>query len=411
MIKRLPFAIFSILLTGLLLESGLAQNADNFAALSGLLTIESFEGETFPPEGWTKITQFDGAGWQRVAAGSLVEGFEQDVIVDAPEGGGDYVALASWFTGDADSNFTTDQQIDQWLITPQIASVQVGDSLKFQLKHAFAFADKFDVLISTTDGDSIASFDTTIFSVEFDSTSSHDWQEYSLSLEGFAGQDIFVAFRENVISVFNQGDALLFDLAEVSSLVASVASRPSLPRQPELAQNFPNPFNPTTRIGFNLASREAVSLRVFNLRGQMESVEAFGDSKDADAIYGDGVPLFDRLFLGGSYTLRGFEYREVGPTDPATDDPVGGNSSAYATAELTFPIWSKVRGAAFYDWGFVNEDSWDFDPSEYNDNWGIGIRFDLPGFPLQLDYAWPITFDEEFQDGKGRFNFLIGHAF
>ena len=145
---------------------------------------------------------------------------------------------------------------------------------------------------------------------------------------------------------------------------------------------------------------------VLNVRGQLESVEAFGNSKD-----GAGVPIFDRLFLGGSYTLRGYEFRDVGPKDPVTGDSVGGNTSAYATAELTIPIFPQVRGAAFYDWGFVNIDSWDFDPASYNDNWGIGIRFDLPGFPLQLDYAWPITVDDKFLDDKGRFNFLIGHSF
>jgi outer membrane protein assembly factor BamA len=70
-----------------------------------------------------------------------------------------------------------------------------------------------------------------------------------------------------------------------------------------------------------------------------------------------------------------------------------------------------VRGAVFYDWGVVNVDSLDFDTAGYNDNWGIGIRLDLPGFPLHLDYAWPITYNEPWQDGKGRFNFLIGHSF
>jgi outer membrane protein insertion porin family len=148
---------------------------------------------------------------------------------------------------------------------------------------------------------------------------------------------------------------------------------------------------------------------VFNMRGQAESVEAFGDSKDNAGQYGDGVPLFDRLFLGGSYTLRGYEYRDVGPQDRG--DPIGGNSSLYGTGELTYPIWAKIRGALFYDWGVVNEDSWDFDTSDYNDNWGIGLRFDLPGFPLHLDYAWPITYDEDNQSGDGRFNFLIGHTF
>jgi outer membrane protein insertion porin family len=153
---------------------------------------------------------------------------------------------------------------------------------------------------------------------------------------------------------------------------------------------------------------------IFNIRGQVESVEAYADSKmDADEnplSYGEGVPIFDRLFLGGSYNLRGYEFRDVGPTAP-NGDPVGGNTSAYVTGELTFPIWNKIRGAAFYDWGFINVDSWDFDPSLYHDNWGIGLRLDLPGFPLHLDYAWPLTYDDDFLDGSGRFNFLIGHTF
>ncbi len=141
---------------------------------------------------------------------------------------------------------------------------------------------------------------------------------------------------------------------------------------------------------------------VLNLRGQVETVDYFGDS--------EFVPIFDRLFLGGSYTLRGFEYRDVGPKD-ITGEPTGGNSSLYATVEYTVPIWSKVRGAAFYDWGVVNRKVLDFDTARYNDNWGLGLRFDLPGFPLQIDYAWPITYDEKWQDGKGRFNFLMGHNF
>ena len=147
---------------------------------------------------------------------------------------------------------------------------------------------------------------------------------------------------------------------------------------------------------------------ILNLRGKAESVEAFGASKDSGAVYGDGVPLFDRFFLGGASTLRGFDYRDVGPSDG--DEPIGGNSSAYATLELTYPIWKKVRGAVFYDGGFVNEDSWDFDPQSYHDNWGIGFRFDMPGFPLQLDYAWPITYDDNLS-GKPRFNFNIGRSF
>lgn len=143
---------------------------------------------------------------------------------------------------------------------------------------------------------------------------------------------------------------------------------------------------------------------IFTTRAQFEAVDTFGDS--------EFVPIFDRQFLGGSYTLRGYEYREVGPRESEGRDSIGGTSYAFASLEVTTPLWDNVRGALFYDWGFVNADSWDFDPAKYNDNYGFGLRLQLPGFPLQLDYAWPITYHEDRgETGKARFNFLMGHTY
>ena len=151
---------------------------------------------------------------------------------------------------------------------------------------------------------------------------------------------------------------------------------------------------------------------IFVSRFQFESVDTFGDTSQ--------VPIFDRQFLGGSYTLRGYEYREVGPRETEVyglgynnkKDSIGGNSYVFASTEITMPLWDNVRGAIFYDWGFVNYESWDFDPIKYNDNYGIGIRLQMPGFPLQLDYAWPVTYHEDRgETGKPRFNFLMGHAY
>jgi outer membrane protein insertion porin family len=124
----------------------------------------------------------------------------------------------------------------------------------------------------------------------------------------------------------------------------------------------------------------------------------------------DRVPIFDRLFLGGARTLRGFKFRDVGPKDE-TGEPIGGKTAWYATAEYTIPIVDKVRFATFYDIGMVFEDSYEIDFSDVNSDFGIGIRLDFPGFPLRLDYAWPLETDE-FNDRKsGRFQFSIGYVF
>ena len=141
---------------------------------------------------------------------------------------------------------------------------------------------------------------------------------------------------------------------------------------------------------------------VLSLRVRAASVEEYNDA--------DRVPIFDRLFLGGARSLRGFKFREVGPKDE-TGEPIGGKSSGFASLEYTVPLIEKIRWAGFYDAGFVNVDAWDFSFSDYNSDVGTGLRLDIPGFPLQLDYAWPLEADEVNDSSSGRFNFLIGYLF
>src|ERR1700719_1893262 len=60
------------------------------------------------------------------------------------------------------------------------------------------------------------------------------------------------------------------------------------------------------------------------------------------------VPIFDRLYLGGASTLRGFRFRDVGPKDDQ-ENALGGNTLARVTVEYTIPIIERVRFAVFYD--------------------------------------------------------------
>jgi outer membrane protein insertion porin family len=89
---------------------------------------------------------------------------------------------------------------------------------------------------------------------------------------------------------------------------------------------------------------------------------------------------------------------------------VGGSTYAWATLEYIIPIIEKVRFAVFYDIGFVNSDAYDFGASKYNDDFGFGIRLDLPIGPIRFDYGIPITTDK-YNDRGGRFNFNIGYQF
>ncbi|MDP6523287.1 MAG: outer membrane protein assembly factor BamA [Kiritimatiellia bacterium] len=138
---------------------------------------------------------------------------------------------------------------------------------------------------------------------------------------------------------------------------------------------------------------------VLSMRCRYDTVERYGNS--------DEVGISDRLFLGGGRTLRGFEYRDVGPKAiPADDDaefssvyrPLGGKSLAMASVEYAVPIVKFVRIAAFYDIGNVWTDSFDIDLNDLASSTGVGIRLDMPGFPIRVDRAFVMDPDDEYTD-------------
>ncbi len=141
---------------------------------------------------------------------------------------------------------------------------------------------------------------------------------------------------------------------------------------------------------------------VLNLQGWARAIDFHSDS--------DRVPIFDRLFLGGARTIRGFKFREVSPVDEAGNE-VGGQTALFATAEYTIPLSEMFRYAFFYDWGVVNEDSFEASLGEQNSSYGIGLRIDVPGFPLRLDYSWQERSSENNERDKGLFSFIIGYPF
>jgi outer membrane protein insertion porin family len=136
------------------------------------------------------------------------------------------------------------------------------------------------------------------------------------------------------------------------------------------------------------------------INGEVATVSQWGN--------GGNVPIFERLYLGGSNNLRGFPFREVGPQDE-NGEPVGGKSMWRTTIEWTFPIIEKARGAVFYDTGFVNSGEWSFGFNHIASDIGIGLRLDLPIGPLRLDYGYPIQRDG--YNGGGHFNFNVGYQF
>jgi outer membrane protein insertion porin family len=149
---------------------------------------------------------------------------------------------------------------------------------------------------------------------------------------------------------------------------------------------------------------------VLELVGGTGVADAYGSSAD--------VPFYDRYYLGGLYSLRGFRYRSVSPREAGSGskEPIGGDTYWFGSAEYSVPIFQSekehgvgLRFAVFYDIGNVMLDSYTYDFSNYLDNWGLGFRLNLPIGPLRLDYGIPIHHDQ-FNKNSGQFQFGVGYT-
>ena len=141
--------------------------------------------------------------------------------------------------------------------------------------------------------------------------------------------------------------------------------------------------------------------QVLALIGRGGVIQNFGDSPD--------VPYYSKFYLGGPTTLRGYEFRDVSPRD-TFNEPIGGKTYGFFSAEYSLDIVSPIRAAVFYDAGFVNRDAYDFNPGDYADNFGFGLRLFVAGAPLSLDFGIPIKGPKDAKKGN-QFNFSFGTRF
>ena len=83
----------------------------------------------------------------------------------------------------------------------------------------------------------------------------------------------------------------------------------------------------------------------FGFRAAWEYLRPYGDTRV--------LPIFQKIFLGGEYSIRGFDNRSVSPRDELSGVPVGGNKSLLFNAEYLIHIAGPVRLVLFFDTGQV----------------------------------------------------------
>ena len=131
---------------------------------------------------------------------------------------------------------------------------------------------------------------------------------------------------------------------------------------------------------------------------------------------GSDTPLFENYIAGGFSTIRGFDFRGVGPLEGGSGNGndgirVGGEFQWLNTLEYNFPLTADdmVKGVAFVDYGTV-EESVELNSENFRVAPGVGLRVSVPGLglgaPLAFDFAFPISTAEG--DNEKTFSFYLG---
>ncbi len=122
------------------------------------------------------------------------------------------------------------------------------------------------------------------------------------------------------------------------------------------------------------------------------------------------LPDYERFYLGGMNSLRGFDWRDVGPVDENGNE-VGGDKFVQFNVEMLFPLLKDagVMGVVFFDTGNAYNDDEAIDLGNMRESVGYGIRWYSPMGPIRLEYGHIL--DPKEGESGGQWEFTMGTAF
>ncbi len=139
---------------------------------------------------------------------------------------------------------------------------------------------------------------------------------------------------------------------------------------------------------------------VFSFRGTVGFVEPYG---------GASVPLDERFFVGGDFTIRGYDYGMAGTLD-INNQPIGSTRQIFFNFEVSYPLTSSLYLAAFFDTGIGADTFKELDPKNWRGGYGIGIRLITPIAPIRIDWAFK-TRKVPGDTSPSRIHFILGGFF
>ncbi|BBO88635.1 outer membrane protein assembly factor BamA [Desulfosarcina ovata] len=139
-----------------------------------------------------------------------------------------------------------------------------------------------------------------------------------------------------------------------------------------------------------------------------------GESGTVRQTSGYILPDYEKFYLGGMNSIRGFDYQDINiPTvnSDGEDSEEGGLSYVQFNFELTYPIVKDLGlvGVLFYDTGNVYADE-SIDIGDLRQSAGYGIRWYSPIGPIRIE-AGHILDPREDEDSSAKWEFSMGAAF
>lgn len=127
---------------------------------------------------------------------------------------------------------------------------------------------------------------------------------------------------------------------------------------------------------------------------------------------GGRIPVFERYFIGGPNTIRGFESRKITPLDKNTGEEIGGNKELIINNEFLIPLYSEIglKWVFFFDAGNTwKQGEWPQDFGDIRYGAGFGFRWFSPMGPLRLE--WGFNLSPKGDEKRRVLEFTIGNTF
>jgi len=226
-------------------------NKANYIAVGSssgsVLLKEHFDGETFPPAGWTQKITNSAHTWKK--------GNSQDNPFTDIDPTNIYSALVTYVA----------ENQDEWLISPFVDLPSGTISLEFYAGYSSSWLSNATVKLQiSTDGGTNW---TKLGEAENDGKG-WEWRKVTVDLSDYAGQSVMLAWQY----VGNDGDLMAIDNVEITQGTTGLSNYYANEEKLKL-KNYPNPFSQQTTISFILSERMNVKLEILNIYGSKQNVK------------------------------------------------------------------------------------------------------------------------------------------